>query len=81
MRIPMLKIRRFHDLLIFNMAIPIPVKDGLYIEMGPWILGLVCNYASVYIVIIGLNNALWHQAIIYTSLYQWFSAKLQYRNC
>ena len=33
--IPMLKIRRSRDRLIFNMRIPIPGKDGLYIEMGP----------------------------------------------
>ena len=32
----MLKKRRSHDSLIFNMEIPIPGKDGLYIEMGPW---------------------------------------------
>ena len=30
----MLKIRRFHDRLIFNMGIPIPGKDGLDIETG-----------------------------------------------
>ena len=33
----MLKIRRSHDRLIFNMGIPIPAKDGLYIETGPCI--------------------------------------------
>ena len=33
--IPMLKIRRPNGRLIFNMGIPIPGKDGLYIEMGP----------------------------------------------
>ena len=33
--IPMLKIRLSHDRLIFNMGIPIPGKDGLYIEMRP----------------------------------------------
>ena len=33
--IPMLKIRRSCDRLIFNMWIPIPGKDGLYIETGP----------------------------------------------
>ena len=33
--IPMLKIRRSCDRLIFNMGIPIPRKDGLYIETGP----------------------------------------------
>ena len=31
--IPMLKIRRSRDRLIFNMGIPIPGKDGLYIEL------------------------------------------------
>ena len=31
----MLKIRRSRDRLIFNMGIPIPGKDGLYIETGP----------------------------------------------
>ena len=31
----MLKIRRSHDRLIFYMWIPIPGKDGLYIETGP----------------------------------------------
>ena len=35
MAIPMLKIRRPNDRLIFNMEIPIPEKDGLYIETGP----------------------------------------------
>ena len=34
--ITMLKIRRSRDRLIFNMGIPIPGKDGLYIETGPW---------------------------------------------
>ena len=34
-RIPMLKIRRPRDRLVFNMGIPIPGKDGLYTEMGP----------------------------------------------
>ena len=32
----LLKIRRSHDRLIFNMGIPIPGKGGLYIETGPW---------------------------------------------
>ena len=31
----MLKIRRSHDRLIFIMGIPIPGKDGFYIETGP----------------------------------------------
>ena len=30
----MLKIRRSRDRLIFNMVIPLPGKDGLYIETG-----------------------------------------------
>ena len=33
--IPMLKISRSRDRLIFNMRIPIPGKDVLYIERGP----------------------------------------------
>ena len=36
MGVPMLKIRRSRDRLIFNMGIPIPGKYGLYIEMAPW---------------------------------------------
>ena len=32
----MLKIRRSRGRLIFNMGIPIPWKDGLYIETGPY---------------------------------------------
>ena len=32
--IPVLKIRRSRDRLIFKMGIPIPGKDGLYIETG-----------------------------------------------
>ena len=31
----MLKIRRSRDRFIFNMGIPMPRKDGLYIETGP----------------------------------------------
>ena len=31
----MLKIRRSHERVIFNMGIPIPGKDCLYIESGP----------------------------------------------
>ena len=36
MGIPMLKIRRPQDCLIFNMGIPILVRWHLYIEMAPW---------------------------------------------
>ena len=35
MGIPMLKIRRSRDRLIFNMVIPTPVRWHLYIEMAP----------------------------------------------
>ena len=31
----MFKIRRSRDRLIYNMGLPIPEKDGLYIEIGP----------------------------------------------
>ena len=37
MGIPMLKIRRSRDLLIFNMVIPLPVRWYLYIQTAPWI--------------------------------------------
>ena len=37
MGIPMLKIKRSRDRLIFNMGIPILVRRHLYIETGPWI--------------------------------------------
>ena len=40
MGIPVLKIRCSCDRLIFNMGIPIPAIDGLYIEMGPWLFSL-----------------------------------------
>ena len=31
------------DRLIFNMGIPIPGKDGLYIETGPWLHGVAAH--------------------------------------
>ena len=34
--IPMLKIKRSRDRLIFNMGISIPGEDGFNIETGPW---------------------------------------------
>ena len=34
--IPVFKIRRSRDRLIFNMGIPIPGKDSLHIDTGPW---------------------------------------------
>ena len=40
MRIPMLKIRRSRDRLIFNMGIPILVRQHLYIETAPALEGL-----------------------------------------
>ena len=43
--IPMLKIRRSRDRLIFNMGIPIHGKDGLYIETGPWAFPVTKNHA------------------------------------
>ena len=47
MAIPMLKIRRPTGRLIFNMGIPIPGKDGLYIETGSWGLTCPCKHAAV----------------------------------
>ena len=51
----MLKIRRSWDRLIFNMGIPIPGKDGLYIETGPRTRqnGLGCRYGHVLCRILG----------------------------
>ena len=43
MGIPMLKIRRSRDSLIFNMVIPILVGQHLYIEMAPSSLWRLCN--------------------------------------
>ena len=42
----MLKIRRSHDRLMFNMGIPIPKKDGLNITTG---LSVACDMLHVYI--------------------------------
>ena len=50
--IPLLKIRRSRDHLIFNMEIPILEKDGLYIKRAPWFLMVIplkmteCSMAS-----------------------------------
>ena len=44
--IPMLNTRRSCDCLIINMGIPIPGKDRLYIEMGPWCS--VCKLSHCY---------------------------------
>ena len=35
---------QYRDHLIFNIGIPIPGKDGLYNEMGPWSRSHVCHY-------------------------------------
>ena len=37
----MLNIRRNQDRLIFNMVVPIPGKDGLYIETGVNVLLII----------------------------------------
>ena len=41
--IPSLKIRRSHERLIFQMRIPIPRKDRLYIETGPCVQYYSCD--------------------------------------
>ena len=62
-RIPMLKIRRSSDRLIFNMGIAIPGKDGLYVETGPWCLiiynTVVHLYSLLHIVYTGFT---WNKA-------------------
>ena len=35
---------QYRDHLNFNIGIPIPGKDGLYNEMGPWSRSHVCHY-------------------------------------
>ena len=40
----MLKIRRSHDRIIFNMGIPIPGEDSLYIVTGPRLSGCRMPY-------------------------------------
>ena len=46
----MLKIRQSHDRLIFNMEIPIPGKDGLYVETGPWWFNIADFLHKVFMV-------------------------------
>ena len=41
MGIPILKIKRTRDRLIFNMGIPIPGKDGLYVVDGAQIVTFI----------------------------------------
>ena len=63
--IPMLKIRRSRDRLIFNMGIPIPGKDGLYIETrgidtlwDPTLRRLGARYwhGSMCVIVVIMNN-------------------------
>ena len=65
-RDPMLKIRRSHDRLIFNMRIPIPGKDSLYIETGPRIplTTWLCLYTNE------LDGLLW--AALMVGLFAWY---------
>ena len=49
MAIPMLKIRRPNGRLIFNMWIPIPGKDGLYIETAPCLLCLITQFLDFHL--------------------------------
>ena len=56
----MLKTRRTHDRLIFNMRIPIPGIDGLYIETGPWWIGALV-VATVLINPLRLSDAYMRQ--------------------
>ena len=54
--IPMLKIRRSQDRLIFNMGIPILVRRHLYIDTAPWIQS-VPGETNVCPVNLGIINA------------------------
>ena len=48
----MLKIRMSRDHPIFNMEIPIPGKDIVYIETGPWSFLLVHSKSCAYLGIV-----------------------------
>ena len=54
--IPMLKIRWSCDHLIFNMGIPTPGKDGLYIEAGP-------RFLTFLIFLISADNGWFSQSV------------------
>ena len=49
---PMLKIRRWLDYLVFNMGIPILVRLYLYIDTGPGFLDDTYRYTSVLLKLI-----------------------------
>ena len=48
--IPMLRIRQSWDRLIFNMGIPILVRQHLYIETAPWFLETTQQYGMYCLV-------------------------------
>ena len=62
MGIPMLKIRRSQDRLIFNMGIPILVRLHLYIETAPWSLFYLSHCIAVF------NNYVLFDHVILSSL-------------
>ena len=73
--IPMLKIRLSHDCVIFNMGIPTPGKDGLYIETGPrssyysgngglWPLPLQSSCSSCHLRSFGADLAMWSLSVV-----------------
>ena len=81
-RIPMLKIRRSCDRLIFNMEIPIPGKGGLYIETGTRsqsLLGLITWWKKQHNGIhLCLRLLCWDQqwsTMYWWLLCQWVSAR------
>ena len=61
----MLKIRRSRDPLIFNMGIPIPGKDGLYIETGPRLYIYTLYRGCCYIVYTCLFIMWWKAMLVY----------------
>ena len=56
--IPMLKKRRPHDRLIFNMGIPIPGKTVFYIETGPCVFSshVVYSYMCAFVLVLHDTN-------------------------
>ena len=63
-RTPMLKIRWSCDHLILSMGIPIPGKDGLYVESGPWFSSQPFKGPALGVLIPWDNSAVLYRAIL-----------------
>ena len=73
MGIPMLKIRRSRDRLIFNMGIPIPVRRNLYNETAPRV-GVVHQSIKRYI---RTDSSQWEMVLLCNDISHWLGANLE----